>query len=223
MKTHHTYQSEFRQAESKLAVRSPFKILFSNILKKIFCNPYCFLYNYCFYCHQLVRSMVLKMKEEIFLFLSIGSASSPPSTCFSCSLFLIDIWQVVEKQKLKLKEGIPKEKLEKSRKYRLIEKEVCLVDWLQFKHCWFKNILKPSAMLQVLKRTTKYTDARLKATKVTPSSHCEKEQNCQMEKSHMSHHLYCHGWSKAYISSNVSRKHHLWPYNCCIYNQVCCI
>merc|ERR1719264_1601263 len=66
MKTHHTYQSEFRQAESKLAV--------------------------------------------------------------------------VEKQKLKLKEGIPKEKLEKSRKYRLIEKEV-------------------------LKRTTKYTDARLKATK----------------------------------------------------------
>ena len=68
MKTHHTYQSEFRQAESKLAV--------------------------------------------------------------------------VEKQKSKLKEQIPKEKLEKSRKYRLIEKEV-------------------------LKRTTKYTDARLKATKVS--------------------------------------------------------
>ena len=49
---------------------------------------------------------------------------------------------VVEKQKSKLKEQIPKEKLEKSRKYRLIEKEV-------------------------LKRTTKYTDARLKATKVS--------------------------------------------------------
>jgi len=66
MKTNHTYQSEFRQAESKLAV--------------------------------------------------------------------------VEKQRSKLKEQIPKEKLEKSRKFRLIEKEV-------------------------LKRKTKYTEARLKATK----------------------------------------------------------
>ena len=40
---------------------------------------------------------------------------------------IVVLWlcrQVVEKQKLKLKEGIPKEKLEKSRKYRLIEKEV---------------------------------------------------------------------------------------------------
>ena len=40
---------------------------------------------------------------------------------------VVALWlgrQVVEKQKLKLKEGIPKEKLEKSRKYRLIEKEV---------------------------------------------------------------------------------------------------
>ena len=35
----------------------------------------------------------------------------------------------MEKQKLKLKEGIPKEKLEKSRKYRLIEKEVGLIDF----------------------------------------------------------------------------------------------
>ena len=51
-------------------------------------------------------------------------------------------WQVVEKQRSKLKEQIPKEKLEKSRKFRLIEKEV-------------------------LKRKTKYTEARLKATKVT--------------------------------------------------------
>ena len=50
-------------------------------------------------------------------------------------------WQVVEKQRSKLKEQIPKEKLEKSRKFRLIEKEV-------------------------LKRKTKYTEARLKATKV---------------------------------------------------------
>jgi len=66
MKTHHTYQSEFRQAESKLAI--------------------------------------------------------------------------VEKQKNKLKDTIGKEKLEKSRKYRLIEKEV-------------------------VKRTTKYTEARMKATK----------------------------------------------------------
>jgi len=66
MKTNHTYQSEFRQAESKLAV--------------------------------------------------------------------------VEKQRSKLKDQIPKEKLEKSRKFRLIEKEV-------------------------LKRKTKYTEARLKATK----------------------------------------------------------
>jgi len=66
MKTHHTYQSEFRQAESKL--------------------------------------------------------------------------QVVEKQRTKLKDQIPKEKLSKSRKYRLIEKEV-------------------------LKRSNKYTEARLKATK----------------------------------------------------------
>ena len=66
MKTHHTYQSEFRQAESKL--------------------------------------------------------------------------QVVEKQRTKIKEQIPKEKLEKNRKYKVIEKEVA-------------------------KRTTKYTEARLKATK----------------------------------------------------------
>ena len=49
--------------------------------------------------------------------------------------------QVVEKQRSKLKDQIPKEKLEKSRKFRLIEKEV-------------------------LKRKTKYTEARLKATKV---------------------------------------------------------
>ena len=49
---------------------------------------------------------------------------------------------MVEKQRSKLKEQIPKEKLEKSRKFRLIEKEV-------------------------LKRKTKYTEARLKATKVT--------------------------------------------------------
>ena len=48
---------------------------------------------------------------------------------------------MVEKQRSKLKDQIPKEKLEKSRKYRLIEKEV-------------------------LKRKTKYTEARLKATKV---------------------------------------------------------
>jgi len=47
---------------------------------------------------------------------------------------------VVEKQRSKLKDQIPKEKLEKSRKFRLIEKEV-------------------------LKRKTKYTEARLKATK----------------------------------------------------------
>ena len=66
MKTHHTYQSEFRQAESKL--------------------------------------------------------------------------QVVEKQRTKIKEQIPKEKLEKNRKYKVIEKEVA-------------------------KRTSKYTESRLKATK----------------------------------------------------------
>jgi len=66
MKTHHTYQSEFRQAESRL--------------------------------------------------------------------------QVVEKQRTKIKEQTPKEKLEKNRKYKLIEKEVA-------------------------KRTNKYTEARLKATK----------------------------------------------------------
>ena len=66
MKTHHAYQSEFRQAESKL--------------------------------------------------------------------------QVVEKQRTKIRDTISKEKLEKSRKYRLIEKEVA-------------------------KRTLKYTEARLKATK----------------------------------------------------------
>ena len=42
---------------------------------------------------------------------------------------------------MKLKDTIAKEKLEKSRKYRLIEKEV-------------------------VKRTTKYTEARMKATKV---------------------------------------------------------
>ena len=66
MKTHHAYQSEFRQAESKL--------------------------------------------------------------------------QVVEKQRTKIRDQISKEKLEKSRKFRLIEKEVA-------------------------KRTAKYTEARLKATK----------------------------------------------------------
>ena len=50
------------------------------------------------------------------------------------------IFQVVEKQRSKLRDQIPKEKLEKSRKYRLIEKEV-------------------------LKRTNKYSEARMKATK----------------------------------------------------------
>ena len=48
---------------------------------------------------------------------------------------------MVEKQRSKLKDQIPKEKLAKSRKFKLIEKEV-------------------------LKRKTKYTEARLKATKV---------------------------------------------------------
>jgi len=47
---------------------------------------------------------------------------------------------IVEKQRTKLKETIPEEKLEKSRKFRLIEKEVA-------------------------KRTTKYKESRLKATK----------------------------------------------------------
>ena len=49
--------------------------------------------------------------------------------------------QIVEKQRTKLKETIPKPKLEKTRKFRLIEKEV-------------------------VKRTTKYKESRLKATKV---------------------------------------------------------
>ena len=48
--------------------------------------------------------------------------------------------QIVEKQKTKLKETIPPAKLEKSRKFRLIEKEL-------------------------VKRETKYREARLKATK----------------------------------------------------------
>ena len=47
----------------------------------------------------------------------------------------------MEKQRTKLKETIPKPKLEKTRKFRLIEKEV-------------------------VKRTTKYKESRLKATKV---------------------------------------------------------
>jgi len=47
---------------------------------------------------------------------------------------------IVEKQRTKLKETIPTEKLEKSRKFRLIEKEV-------------------------VKRTTKYRESRMKATK----------------------------------------------------------
>jgi len=47
---------------------------------------------------------------------------------------------IVEKQRTKLKETIPKPKLEKTRKFRLIEKEV-------------------------VKRTTKYKESRLKATK----------------------------------------------------------
>ena len=65
---------------------------------------------------------------------------------------------MVEKQRSKLKDQIPKEKLEKSRKFRLIEKEV-------------------------LKRKTKYTEARLKATKVRPILklydliHCVKARN----------------------------------------------
>jgi SLIT-ROBO Rho GTPase activating protein len=50
------------------------------------------------------------------------------------------LFQVVEKQRTKIRDTIAKEKLEKSRKYRLIEKEVA-------------------------KRTAKYTEARLKATK----------------------------------------------------------
>ena len=49
--------------------------------------------------------------------------------------------QIVEKQRTKLKETIPKAKLVKSRKFRLIEKEVA-------------------------KRTEKYVESRLKATKV---------------------------------------------------------
>jgi SLIT-ROBO Rho GTPase activating protein len=49
--------------------------------------------------------------------------------------------QIVEKQRTKLKETIPKLKLVKSRKFRLIEKEVA-------------------------KRTEKYVESRLKATKV---------------------------------------------------------
>ena len=48
--------------------------------------------------------------------------------------------EVVEKQRTKIRDTISKEKLEKSRKFRLIEKEVA-------------------------KRTLKYTEARLKATK----------------------------------------------------------
>ena len=47
----------------------------------------------------------------------------------------------MEKQRTKLKETIPKTKLEKTRKFRLIEKEI-------------------------VKRTTKYKESRLKATKV---------------------------------------------------------
>ena len=56
-------------------------------------------------------------------------------------ILVIMTLQIVEKQRTKLKETIPTEKLEKSRKFRLIEKEV-------------------------VKRTTKYRESRMKATKV---------------------------------------------------------
>ena len=84
MKTHHAYQQEFRQAESKLAVK-----------------------------------LLLPCKVSLWV------------------VYL----QIVEKQRTKLKETIPEEKLEKSRKFRLIEKEVA-------------------------KRASKYKESRLKATKV---------------------------------------------------------
>lgn len=75
--------------------------------------------------------------------------------------------RTAESQRLKLQQSIPKDKLERSKKYRLTEKEVLKVSTkTKTKNC-AQNLQQNTHFMaiSILQRKNKYTDARLKALK----------------------------------------------------------